>query len=470
MIEPSVESRGRFAVAPVLAFCLALFAVAPSIWLITQAETSRDQEFPGVDRSTYSAFPPRAYRWAEAGDTLDKLALYAAAVGLVIAGLGWWRAKKQSHPTGLWPAAFSLFAASGWQASTPWPTLDGWHGWNWMAMFDPRSPVILRLILAAAAVVFASTALWACLSNRSIVSFRTADREKRGLTDILVILGIALMACRWLPLPISGPPGYWPRWCFVWGLTAIAAACLRLVLPATRPRRWPVWLIPAAGVCLLLIGSGRWLIWYQRPLDRLRAVVPGKIFISAMPSYDGLTIATQRHGFRTIINVFNENTPQRSPRLPDELRFVKEHGLSYLGSPGDPLQADAFLDETLRLSQDPNAWPILVHCHGCMDRSPAWMGIYRFVVENRPLDQIMSEIEAHRGLRPKASVTLLYNRVLAVRAPERFASDPTARELVRNAHGTSDPFLAEVETARRRANSGEPPRVGQVIPSDTRRP
>ena len=55
------------------------------------------------------------------------------------------------------------------------------------------------------------------------------------------------------------------------------------------------------------------------------------------------------------------------------------------GSPSDPLEADAFLDLTLRLAQDPDAWPVLVHCHGCMDRSPAWMGIYRFLVEGRPL-------------------------------------------------------------------------------------
>ncbi len=54
--------------------------------------------------------------------------------------------------------------------------------------------------------------------------------------------------------------------------------------------------------------------------------------------------------------------------------------------------------QTLALAQDPSAWPILVHCHGCMDRSPAWMGIYRFVVQGRPLLEVMQEIERHRGL------------------------------------------------------------------------
>ena len=41
---------------------------------------------------------------------------------------------------------------------------------------------------------------------------------------------------------------------------------------------------------------------------------------------------------RTVINLFPEYTPERSPLLPDELRFVRDHGLAYVGSEqdGDP--------------------------------------------------------------------------------------------------------------------------------------
>src|SRR5262249_6262314 len=152
----------------------------------------------------------------------------------------------------------------------------------------------------------------------------------------------------------------------------------------------------------------------------------------------GLEIAQQRHHFRTIINLFPEESAQRSPILRDELEFVRAQGIRYLGSPSDPSPeaSDGFLNQTLALAQDPSSWPILVHCHGCMDRSPAWMGIYRFVVQGRPLKEIMLEIERHRGYRPKASVTLLYNRVLPPRAGARYWSDPTALLLRRCAAGT----------------------------------
>jgi hypothetical protein len=212
----------------------------------------------------------------------------------------------------------------------------------------------------------------------------------------------------------------------------------------------------------VLVVGGRWLIWYHRPLDRLRAVVPGRIYISAMPTYRGLEIAQSRLSFRTIVNVFNENSPQRSPRLAEELRFVRERGLRYWSSPGDPLRADEFLDWNLKLAQDPRAWPMLVHCHGCMDRSPAWMGIYRFLVQGRPLAEILQEIEAHRGLRPKASVTLLYNRVLSQRAPERYASDPVGRQLLRNANGTPDPFYEHLRAAQEaRGRTESTPRLSR---------
>ena len=191
------------------------------------------------------------------------------------------------------------------------------------------------------------------------------------------------------------------------------------------------------------------MTWYHRPLARLKVVVPDRIYISAMPTRRGLEVAQERRHFRTIINLFPEETAQRSPILGDELKFAREHGIRYVGSPSDPSPAasDAFLNQTLALAQDPSAWPILVHCHGCMDRSPAWMGIYRFVVQGRPLLEVMQEIERHRGYRPKASVILLYNRVLPPRARERYQADPTAAILRQCAAGTFDPMLGATRAA-----------------------
>ena len=63
------------------------------------------------------------------------------------------------------------------------------------------------------------------------------------------------------------------------------------------------------------------------------------------------------------------------------------------------------------------------------------MGIYKFVVKGRPLLEMMQEIERHRGYRPKASVILLYNRVLPAVRGARYRADPTAPVLRRCAEG-----------------------------------
>jgi hypothetical protein len=72
------------------------------------------------------------------------------------------------------------------------------------------------------------------------------------------------------------------------------------------------------------------------------------------------------------------------------------------------------------------------------------MGLYRFVVQGWPLADALREIERHRGLRPKASVTLLYNRILPQLAPELSALDPTVALLRECAAGTADPVARVV--------------------------
>ena len=184
-------------------------------------------------------------------------------------------------------------------------------------------------------------------------------------------------------------------------------------------------------VSLGLDFTGRGLFWYQRPHRSPAEVVPGRLYLSAMPTYLGLKLAQERYHFRTIINLYPEYTPEQSPHWPDELRFAREHGLNYVGNdvPATAPAARHFVAQTIELARDPKSWPILVHCHASMDRSPAWVGIYRFVVEGWPLVDALREIERHRGLRPKAAVTVLYTQILPHDRPGAMRAGPDVRPL-----------------------------------------
>ena len=443
-----------------------LLAIAlPAAWHLLVFPGGPDAEFPRVARPTFSAFPPASYRLAEPGDTLDRVGIYlfAAAIALAIDGLV--RSRALGLGVRLWPAALGLATLGYWTAANPWPTFDGWHGLGWHAIADPSAPIALRVGLAASALILGSIILVAIVRAAALPGRWVRFSKGRwvrflgpGASAPLLIASGLLILGRFVGLPAIGPPGYGPRWAFIGGAWLFNAALIRSLPPA--PRRWPrrcASTAAAIATTALLIHAGLWLTWYHRPLERLRAVAPGQIYISAMPDPESLAIAHRRHGFKTIINLFQEDLPGlRSPLLDDEIAFARDHGIRYLRSPLGAETAEPFLTETLRLAQDPDAWPILVHCHACMDRTPAWWGVYQFLVEGKPMIDAMRSIEQHRGSRPKASVTLLYNRVLPDRAPERYCDDPTAAVLRRSAEGTVDPFEAQLDADRLAVDSDAP--------------
>jgi protein tyrosine phosphatase (PTP) superfamily phosphohydrolase (DUF442 family) len=427
MERPIRSSLARFWPWLVLAM-----ATIPSVWYVLDYEDDIDPELPAVVRPTFNRYPPAAYRFAEAGDTIDHVAVYVASAALVLAAWGWFRNARSRG----WAAATVVSAAGFWHAATPGPLADGWYGLGWRIILDPRAPVANRLIMAGLTLGVVAMLLWA-LVERPLRSVWLAakDRGVLGLSIAAALL-IAARQVAWLDVE---PIGFWPRWLYVWGMFAWSFVLVRLA-PAA-PLGWSRNAIVAAMV-LVSLGldfAGRGLFWYQRPIHRLREVDPGRIYVSAMPTYQGLKLAQERYHFRTIINLFPESTPEQSPHWPDELRFAREHGLKYVGNPArDGTGSDGFIAETLELSRDPAAWPILVHCHASMDRSPAWMAMYRFVVQGWPLADAIKELERHRGLRPRASVTVLYDEVLPRLAPERCAADPTFALLKQFAEGTND--------------------------------
>lgn len=443
-VQPS-KPRGLSSFWPWL---LLGFMTLPAVWHVLYFYSDVDPEFPRVARPTFSPLPPPSYRLAEPGDTIDRIAIYVSSLAIVLVLTGLVRTRGRSR---LWYAALALSVAAFWQAANPGPTFDGWHGLGWRAMLNPAAPAALRLSLLGGAAGLASVVAWG-------VGFRFRElwREGRGkgVAWLLTTAGVLALLMQ-VKLPRVEPVGYWERWAFVWSLVALCAALVRILQSQNRVSRRLVVVAASIGGTVVwtgLVFAGIGLTWYHRPIDRLREVAPGKVFMCAMPTAKGLEIAHARHQFKTIINLFPEDTPYRSPLLPQELKFAKEHGIRYVGSPAGVTGSNDFLDLTLQLARDPDAWPILVHCHACMDRTPAWVGIYKFVVEGRPLDEILRFIEDHRGYRPKASVTLLYNRVLPRLAPDHYRDDPTAPLLRQCAEGTVDPYFEQLQAALAKAN------------------
>ena len=107
----------------------------PAVWYVFDYENDIDPELPEVVRPTFSTYPPAAYRFAEACDTIDHVAVYVSSAAMVLAAWGWLRNPRER----LWLAALAVSAAGFWHAATPAPLADGWYGLGWRTIFDARA-------------------------------------------------------------------------------------------------------------------------------------------------------------------------------------------------------------------------------------------------------------------------------------------------------------------------------------------
>ena len=259
-----------------------VLTAVPAVWHVIDFEEDADPEFPRVVRPTFSRRPPPAYRLAEPGDTIDRVTLYlsAGAVVISLAGLGLGRG-----PVGLWPAALAISLGAFWYAATPGPTFDGWHGLGWRAITDPEAPLPLRIVLVGAALGLSGIVTATVVATRSRWGELADHGRAEGIASLLVA-ALVLVALRQEEIPGVEPAGYWPRWFLVAGLIAFDLALVR-AMPDLGSKHWlcrfRLGLMGAAG-WVGLVAAGLWLTWYHRPLERLRAVVPGTIYISAMPT------------------------------------------------------------------------------------------------------------------------------------------------------------------------------------------
>ena len=81
----------RSSVARFLALAGSRLTTIPSVWYVLDYENDVDPELPAVVRPTFNRYPPAAYRFAEAGDTIDHVAVYVSSAALVLAAWGWFR-------------------------------------------------------------------------------------------------------------------------------------------------------------------------------------------------------------------------------------------------------------------------------------------------------------------------------------------------------------------------------------------
>ena len=98
----------------------------------------------------------------------------------------------------------------------------------------------------------------------------------------------------------------------------------------------------------------------------------------------------KRYGVKTVIDLRND-------RLDESEGWANEAGLQYFHIPLSTKKpaTDREIEQYLKLVNDPNNWPIYVHCKGGRHRTGEMTAIYRMTNQNWTADQAYKEMQSY---------------------------------------------------------------------------
>jgi protein tyrosine/serine phosphatase len=141
---------------------------------------------------------------------------------------------------------------------------------------------------------------------------------------------------------------------------------------------------------------------------RLREVSPGRVYRSGQMTAAGFADAVDSYHIRTIINLQDEyDDPDISldylgTASVKETELCRQLGVNYVYLPPDlisrrrvPAERPAAIDRMLRLLDDPDAYPVLLHCRAGLHRTGVMVAVYRMEYEGWSPREALEELRAN---------------------------------------------------------------------------
>ena len=175
--------------------------------------------------------------------------------------------------------------------------------------------------------------------------------------------------------------------------------------------RWR-WVL-ATGLAMVILAVP--VVYYRvvyTTEKRFREVTPGRFYRCGQMSASAFRKEIRDHGIRLVINLQDEYPDPLlsegywdAPHIP-ESEVCKEAGarfvfLSFAGDRGllernaaSPTHRPQVIDDFLKLCDDPNNYPILVHCLAGLHRTGALTAVYRMEYEGWPVADAVRELPA----------------------------------------------------------------------------
>jgi protein tyrosine phosphatase (PTP) superfamily phosphohydrolase (DUF442 family) len=159
---------------------------------------------------------------------------------------------------------------------------------------------------------------------------------------------------------------------------------------------------------ILVIGVGKYV--YDVNIDHnFEPVVEGKVYKSGALPIDELPEYIKKYKIKSVVDLRRPgtkdlvNNPEEYPELVAEKNAVEKiGGVNYFDVGTDQIPDDAVLEKYYAVMDNPENYPVLVHCYHGEGRAPLFGAIYKIEYEGIPNDQARKEARWFVGLSPFA--------------------------------------------------------------------
>jgi len=162
------------------------------------------------------------------------------------------------------------------------------------------------------------------------------------------------------------------------------------------------WTFAATLAVIFMTSIYAYYRWRYEDGKRLRVVTPGKLYRSGQLSADGLDEAVSRFGIRTVLNLQNEAPDPTIKPGVSESEFLDSRGVKFVFLNVDLVKKwhaaearPAAVARFIALMDNPDNFPMLIHCRAGLHRTGVLLALYRMEYEGWTRDEALRELKLH---------------------------------------------------------------------------